>query len=142
MIFLKKKQNQMARIGNFIYFPVKDFYLLELVFLTIAHKVTTSLSLSVGNLTVGNASASWAEVQRRRNLCQVAIDYGLLIDVSASMNSVISPPPPQCFEGHDLKKKQHKGNWFCDVCGKDSNTTVTFLKSLFLNILKRFPLLF
>ncbi|RGB34715.1 hypothetical protein C1646_668313 [Rhizophagus diaphanus] len=119
------KMEQMASIGNFIYFPVKEFYLLELVFLTIAHKITTSLSLSVGNLSVGNYSASWAEVQRHRNLCQVAIDYALLIDVSASMNSIIRPPPPQCFEGHDLKKKYHRGDWYCDVCGKDSNSTVS-----------------
>ncbi|CAB4396142.1 unnamed protein product [Rhizophagus irregularis] len=119
------KMEQMASIGNFIYFPVKDFYLLELVFLTIAHEITTSLSLSVGNISVGNYSASWAEVQRHRNLCQVAIDYALLIDVSASMNSVIRPPPPQCFEGHDLKKKYYEGCWYCDVCGKDSNSTVS-----------------
>ncbi|RIA96760.1 hypothetical protein C1645_814955 [Glomus cerebriforme] len=117
------KMEQMSTAGNFIYFPVKDFYLLELVFLTIAHKITTSLSLSLGNLSVGNYSASWAEIQRHRNLSQVAIDYALLIDVSGSMNSIISPPPPQCFAGHDLKKKQRRDEWWCDVCGKDGLTS-------------------
>jgi hypothetical protein len=76
----------MASIGKFFYIPVKDFFLLELIFLTIANKITTSLSLSLGNVTVGDQSASWAEVQRHRNLSEVAIDYALLIDVSASMS--------------------------------------------------------
>ncbi|CAG8516800.1 22016_t:CDS:2 [Gigaspora margarita] len=117
------KMEQMADAGNFIYFPVKDFFLLELVFMTIAHKITTSLSLSLGSLSVGEYSASWAEVQRHRNLSQVAIDYALLIDVSSSMNSIIRPPAPQCFAGHDLKQKYQKGEWWCDVCGKDGLTT-------------------
>ncbi|PKC07311.1 hypothetical protein RhiirA5_399923 [Rhizophagus irregularis] len=82
-----EKMNEMASAGNFIYIHAKDFFLLELIFLKIANKITTSLSLSLGNLTVGDHSASWAEVQRHRNLSKVAIDYALLIDVSASMNS-------------------------------------------------------
>ncbi|RGB41149.1 TLD-domain-containing protein [Rhizophagus diaphanus] len=82
-----ERMNEMASAGKFIYIHAKDFFLLELIFLKIANKITTSLSLSLGNLTVGDHSASWAEVQRHRNLSKVAMDYALLIDVSASMNS-------------------------------------------------------
>jgi hypothetical protein len=82
----------MASIGNFTYFHIRDFFLLKFIFLTIANKITTSLSLSVGNLTFGDHSASWAEVQRRRSLSEVAIDYALLIDVSISMNDRVRSP--------------------------------------------------
>jgi len=79
------KMEEMAKAGNFDYIPAKNFPLLEIIFLSLAHKVTTSLSLSVGNIAIGNVSASWAEIQRSRQLSSVAIDYALLIDISASM---------------------------------------------------------
>ncbi|CAB5365593.1 unnamed protein product [Rhizophagus irregularis] len=41
-----EKMNEMASAGNFIYIHAKDFFLLELIFLKIANKITTSLSLS------------------------------------------------------------------------------------------------
>ncbi|CAG8762311.1 1106_t:CDS:2, partial [Acaulospora morrowiae] len=125
------KMEKMATTGNFIYIPVKEFYLLEFAFLTLAYQVTTSLSLSLGSLSVGNLSASWAEVQRHRELSKVAIDYALLIDVSASMNSKISPPPPQCFAGHDMKSKSY-GDWWCGVCGKDGKVSLLLLNILFV----------
>jgi len=113
----------MANIGSFDYIHVKDFLLLEVALITLAHKVTTSLSLSVNALSVGNVSASWAEIQQHRRLSNVAIDYGLLIDLSTSMNEISSRA--QCFKGHELRKYR-LGQWFCDVCGKNSSTTVGF----------------
>src|SRR5436305_6073450 len=117
----------MASAGRFDYVPVEDFHLLELAFLTIAHKVTKSLSLSVNNISIGDISASWAEVQQHRQLSNVAIDYALLIDVSASMNDMLRP---QCFAGHDLRmvngEYRSTGQWFCDVCGKDGPSLVSF----------------
>ena len=114
----------MANVGRFDYIHVKDFLLLEVALITLAHKVTTSLSLSVNALSVGNVSASWAKIQEHRKLSNVAIDYGLLIDMSASMNEISSRA--QCFEGHDLRKYR-LGPWICDVCGKNGPTEVGFL---------------
>jgi hypothetical protein len=120
----------MASAGGFDYIPVEDFLLLEFAFLTIAHKITKSLSLSIGNISVGDISASWAEVQQHRQLSNVAIDYALMVDVSSSMNDMLRP---QCFEGHDLRMvngEYREGQWFCDVCGKDGPSLVSnfFLK--------------
>lgn len=84
----------MSDAGGFDYIPVKEFALLELIFLTLAHKVTTSLSLSLGSLSIGNTTASWAGIQRERELSNVAIDYALVIDVSASMSDRASRPAP------------------------------------------------
>ncbi|CAG8505445.1 3073_t:CDS:2 [Diversispora eburnea] len=112
----------MAKKGNFTYVPVKDFYLLEFVFMTLALKVTNSLSLSVNSLAVNNVSATWAEVQQHRRLSNVAIDYALLIDISYSMNDRIrGPPPPKCFAGHDLKEAYSR-DWYCDICGKEGQS--------------------
>ena len=119
----------MANDGRFEYIPVEDFLLLELAFLSIAHKVTQSLSLSITNLAVGNVSASWAEVQEHRQLSNVAIDYALLIDVSASMSDILRP---QCFEGHELRMvrgEYREHQWFCDVCGRVGPTMVRFFLS-------------
>ncbi|CAG8596045.1 9746_t:CDS:1, partial [Scutellospora calospora] len=55
----------------------------------------------------------------QRGLNKVAIDYALVIDVSASMNAKIRPPLPKCFAGHDLKEKYRSEGWWCDVCGED-----------------------
>ncbi len=115
----------MADKGNFTYIPVKYFSLLEYAFLTLAYEVSTSISLSVNKLSVGNVSASWTEVQRNRELSRVAIDYALLIDVSGSMNVNIPPPPPKCFSGHDLERGNRQGDWWCDICGKDGQTLVS-----------------
>ena len=119
----------MASAGYFDYIPVDDFLLLEFAFLTIAYKVTKSLSLSVNNLSIGDVSATWAEVQQHRQLSNVAIDYALLVDVSASMNDMLRP---QCFEGHDLrmvKGEYRESQWFCDVCGKDGPSMVSLFPS-------------
>ncbi|CAG8773344.1 3666_t:CDS:2 [Gigaspora margarita] len=118
-----RKLEEMADIGNFIYIPVKDFYVLEFAFLMIAYKITTSRTLSLTSLSIGDVSASWAEIRSQRELSNVAIDYALLIDVSGSMNVNILPPAPKCFVGHDLKEKFHIGNWWCDVCGEDGKTS-------------------
>ncbi|CAG8645733.1 13877_t:CDS:2 [Cetraspora pellucida] len=120
-----QRMEEMAEIGNFIYIPVKDFYVLEFAFLMIAYKVTTSKSLSLMNLSIGDISTSWAEIRNHRELSNVAIDYALLIDVSGSMNVNILPPLPKCFAGHDLKEKFHIGNWWCDVCGEDGQASTS-----------------
>ncbi|CAG8584423.1 173_t:CDS:2 [Acaulospora morrowiae] len=119
------RMQEMASKGNFIYIPVKYFSLLEYAFLTLAYQVSTSLSLSVSELSVGNISATWTEVQRNRELSRVAIDYALLIDVSGSMNVNTPPPPPKCFAGHDLEEERHGGDWWCDICGEDGETTIS-----------------
>jgi len=116
------RMEQMADVGRFDYIHVKDFLLLEVALITLAHKVTTSLSLSVNALSVGNVSASWAEIQQHRKLSNVAIDYALLIDMSTSMNEISSRA--QCFEGHELRKYR-LGEWICDVCGKNGPTTMS-----------------
>src|SRR5688572_20135065 len=116
----------MANAGHFEYVPVDDFLLLELAFLTIAHKVTRSLSLSVRNISIGDVSATWTKVQQHRQLSNVAIDYALLVDVSSSMNDMLRP---QCFAGHDLRmiNGQYRENrWFCDICGRDGPSLVSF----------------
>src|ERR1043166_921906 len=117
----------MADAGKFDYVPVKDFLLLELAFLTIATKVTKSLSLAVSNISIGDVSATWAEVQQHRQLSNVAIDYALMVDVSSSMNDMLRP---QCFAGHDLRMlngeyRENQNQWFCDICGKDGLSLVS-----------------
>ncbi|CAJ0762357.1 2972_t:CDS:2, partial [Entrophospora sp. SA101] len=111
----------IASSGKFTYIPVKDFYLLEFAFLTIAMEITTSNVLSIKQLSVSNVSATWAEVQQRRELSDVAIDYTLLIDVSGSMTLTLQDPLPLCFAGHELKESGIR-QWFCDVCGKNGTT--------------------
>ncbi|CAG8447587.1 8040_t:CDS:2 [Ambispora gerdemannii] len=113
----------MSRVGKFTYIPVKDFYLLELAFLTIALEITTSHVLSINQFSINNVSASWAEVQQRRELSDVAIDYTLLIDVSGSMTLTLRDPLPLCFAGHELKESNRARQWFCDVCGKEGTTS-------------------
>lgn len=120
----------MAEDGNFTYVPVKDFYLLEFVFLTLALKVTNSLSLSVNQLAVNNVTATWAEVRQQRHLSNVALDYALLIDISYSMSDRITGPAPKCFAGHDLKK-EYLLEWNCDICGKDFQGSVSLLFPFF-----------
>ncbi|CAG8677499.1 35_t:CDS:2, partial [Ambispora leptoticha] len=117
--------NQMANEGKFTYVPVKDFYLLEFVFMTLALQVTNSISVSLNSLAINNVSATWAQVQQHRQLSNVALDYALLIDVSASMSDRIrGPPPPKCFEGHDLKEAYLR-DWYCDVCGINGKTSTS-----------------
>nr|CAG8562387.1 14909_t:CDS:2 [Entrophospora candida] len=116
-----EEMEKIASSGKFTYIPVKDFYLLEFAFLTIAMEITTSNVLSIKQLSVSNVSATWAEVQQRRELSDVAIDYTLLIDVSASMTLTLQDPLPLCFAGHELKESGIR-QWFCDVCGKNGTT--------------------
>jgi hypothetical protein len=112
----------MASKGKFTYIPVKDFYLLEYIFILLALKVTESVNVATTAVSIDNMTVGWAQVQRQRKLSQVAIDYALLIDISASMSDKISgPPPPKCFAGHDLKQAYSR-NWYCDVCGKDGSS--------------------
>ncbi|RHZ89845.1 hypothetical protein Glove_9g152 [Diversispora epigaea] len=114
----------MAERGNFTYIPVKDFYLLEYAFMLLALKVTNSLNVSIRDFSINDASVTWAEVQKQRQISQVAIDYALLIDVSGSMSDrIYGPPPPKCFAGHDLKEK-HLYNWYCDVCGENGQSSI------------------
>ncbi|CAJ0746173.1 5199_t:CDS:2 [Entrophospora sp. SA101] len=132
-----EEMEKIASSGKFTYIPVKDFYLLEFAFLTIAMEITTSNVLSIKQLSVSNVSATWAEVQQRRELSDVAIDYTLLIDVSASMTLTLQDPLPLCFAGHELKESGIR-QWFCDVCGKNGTTLVDDLYLFYFIELQKF----
>lgn len=73
--------NRFAQAANCPAIAIKDFSLLEEMFLKIAVQLTTGLTgvrHSLGNL-------SWTELQRVRNLTHVPVDLMLVIDRSGSM---------------------------------------------------------
>ncbi|CAG8585945.1 12858_t:CDS:2 [Acaulospora morrowiae] len=118
------KMEKFAEKGGFTYIPVKDFHLLEYVFILLALKITNSFNVSTGEISFDDVTLGWAQVQRQRQLRPVAIDYALLIDVSGSMSDrIYGPPPAKCFAGHDLKTA-YSYNWYCDICGKDGDSSV------------------
>ena len=99
---------------------VKNLFLLELALLSIATKIIKAFS---GNSAIGT-SASWPEIQQRND----GIDYVLMVRISSAMYDILRP---QCFEGHDLTMVDHKSRWFCNVCGINSSSMVSFFFNYF-----------
>lgn len=73
---------RMSSVGRFPAVTIAAFPLLERVFLEIAVDISSQLvgrRISTGNMT-------WEEVARIYRVSQTPIDYGFLLDCSASMN--------------------------------------------------------